>query len=153
MKKILFFTIFVLLVPSCSVKYPYRKYATVIDFTEITKSGFYITESNSVSFNYIPLGSLTSVVESGYEVLGSNAGDSSDDIYKLNSSKISYGDYIQAEPNEAIDELVSLSKEMGANGIINLKMNYNPAIYDKNGNVITASSYVVTGMAIKRLQN
>lgn len=36
-------------------KLQYTELVSTLDYTEYTKSGFFITESNSVSFDYAPL--------------------------------------------------------------------------------------------------
>lgn len=155
MKKFLFITSIVFLLSSCAVKYPYRQYSAVVDFTEYTNQGFFITESNSVSFDYDPIGSVSSVVKSGYEVLGqemSAKGNMKDDVYyHENTGKLKFGKYISANIEDALSELVNASKELGANGIINLEVNYISATYDKYGDVASPSSYIVSGMAIKSL--
>lgn len=150
MRKIIFFIIVAAMFASCGVKYPYRRYSNVIDFTEVTQAGFFITESNSVSFQYDPLGSVTSVVESGYEVLGNKDGQMNDDVYSYKSSNTKFGKYTYAQAEDAISELISSAQKLGANGIINLKITYTPSVHDKYGNIISPSSYVVSGMAIKR---
>lgn len=151
MRKILFTVICVFLLTSCAVKYPYKRYSNAIDFTEVTRSGFFLTESNSVSFQYDPLGSVSAVVESGYEVIGQKKEQSQDDIYSYNElANLKFGKYKFAEPEDAISELITAAKKLGANGIINLNLRYTSAIYDKNGIIISPSSYVVSGMAIKK---
>lgn len=100
MKKIISFCVVLLLVTSCTTyKIPYRRYSAAIDFSAYAQKGFFITESNSVNFSYEPLGSITSVVTSGYEVIsGNKAANPKDDIYNRNS-KIKYGRYIDADVN------------------------------------------------------
>lgn len=149
MKKFLFIALSAFLLSSCAVKYSYKRYSNAIDFTDVTSAGFFLTESNSVSFPYDPIGSVSAVVESGYEVLGQQKNLSRDEIYG-NSDKIKYGKYKFAEPEDAISELIAAAQKLGANGIINLSLRYSSAIYDKNGNIISPSSYVVSGMAIKK---
>jgi uncharacterized protein YbjQ (UPF0145 family) len=151
MKKIILLFFAVFLLASCAVKYPYRNYSSVIDFTEVITDGFFITESNSVSFQYDPLGSVTSVVESGYEVLGSKTHEANDDVYSHTAtSNVKFGRYIYARAEDVISELISAAQSLGANGIINLKITYTPSVYDKYGNVISPSAYIASGMAIKR---
>lgn len=153
MKRILFITSIVFLLSSCGVKIPYKQYSTFVDYTQYTNQGFFISESNSISFDYEPIGSVRSFVESGYEVLknnNSNKETTNTHTYSYDElSKMKFGKYVYASPDAAISELVSKAKEIGANGIINLDVGYIPATTDKNGNVISASSYIVSGMAIK----
>lgn len=149
MKKILFISLITLLLSSCAtLKPPYSRFSNTVDFSEYTRKGFFITESNSVSFNYNPLGSLTSVVQGGYEVLGREAISSNDEVYGVNA-KVTYGEFIPASIDDALDELYNSARELGANGIINFKLTYYPSEYEKNV-LVRHSSYVVSGMAIKR---
>lgn len=151
MKKILFISICTMLLASCAVKYPYKRYSSAIDFSEVTRAGFFLSESNSVSFPYEPVGSVTAVVESGYEVVGQQKNQTPDEVYSYQDlAKMKFGKYKYATPEDAISELISSAQELGANGIINLKTTYGSAIYDKNGAIVSPSSYVVSGMAIKR---
>ncbi len=151
MKKFLFTAICAFLLTSCAVKYPYKRYSSTIDFSDATRAGFFLTESNSVSFPYEPIGSVSAVVESGFEVIGQNKEQTKDDIYSYSElAKLKFGKYKFAEPEDAISELISAAQKLGANGIINLNLRYTGAIYDKNGNIISPSSYVVSGMAIKK---
>lgn len=152
MKKILAFTFLTLLLFSCGpIKYPYRQYSSAIDFSDVTRSGFFITESNSVSFPYDPIGSVSAVAESGYEVIKGAKEQTQDDIYSFDElSKMKFGKYKFAQPEDVISELISSAKELGANGIINLKITYTPATYANNGIIISPSSYVASGMAIKK---
>ncbi len=151
MKKILLFAAALLLLSSCGVKYPYNRYSSAIDFSAITRgSNFFITESNSVSFDYKPLGSVSSSVKSGYEVIKGEQKSRPEGYSFRELAKLKFGDYKYATADAAIEELISASKKLGANGIINLKIIYTPAVYDKNGNIISPSSYYTTGMAIDK---
>lgn len=149
MKKILFISLIALLLSSCTtLKPPYSRFSNTVDFSEYTRKGFFITESNSVSFNYDPLGSLTSVVQGGYEVLGRETISSNDEVYGTNA-KVTYGEFISASIDDALEELYNSARELGADGIINFKLTYYPPEYEKNV-LVRYSSYVVSGMAIKR---
>jgi uncharacterized protein YbjQ (UPF0145 family) len=149
MKKIISFCVVLLLVTSCTTyKIPYRRYSGTIDFSAYAQKGFFITESNSVSFSYEPLGSITSVVSSGYEILNLENLKSNDDIYG-SYKKIKYGKMIDASVNDALDELYNSALRLGADGIINFRSEYVPSLYNK-AVLITPDSYVVSGMAIRR---
>lgn len=149
MKKIilLFFTTSLLV--SCAVpRKAYVRESSAVDFSEYARKGFFITESNSVSFPYEPISSVSALVESGYEVLGEKR-SASDELYGLNLNT-KYGEFIRAKSQDALDELYEKSREMGADGIINLKIDYTPLRTSSNGSVISWESYYITGMAIKR---
>lgn len=149
MKKVIIIFATVALLMSCNVyRYPYSSTIVVFDYSEYAQKGFFITESNSVSFEYEPVSSIMAVVESGYEVLESRSGTSEDVVYgSFTTTK--YGDYVSASAQMAIDELYKSAINMGADGIINFKIVYTPYSY-YNGKVISYESYLASGMAIKR---
>lgn len=114
----------------------------VIDYSRYTSQGFFITESNSVSFDYKPIGSVVTVVKGTKkkETGKQGKGDS------VQERKKSFFDEPRAEyysVYEAIDEFVRKSKNAGANGTINFKVSYTNDKEFGNG-------YVITGMAIKK---
>jgi uncharacterized protein YbjQ (UPF0145 family) len=149
MKKIISFCVVLLFVTSCTTyKIPYRRYSAAIDFSAYAQKGFFITESNSVSFSYEPVGSISAVVSSGYEILNSENLKSTDDVYG-SYKKIKYGKMIDASVNDALDELYNSAIRLGADGIINFRSEYVPSLYNK-AVLITPDSYIVSGMAIRR---
>jgi len=149
MKKIISFCVVLLLVTSCTTyKIPYRRYSGTIDFSAYAQKGFFITESNSVSFPYEPVGSISAVVSSGYEVLNSEKSKSNDDVYGA-FQKIKYGKMIDASVNDALDELYNSARRLGADGIINFRSEFIPASYNQAA-LISPDSYIVSGMAIRR---
>lgn len=150
MKKIIFIATLVSLLVSCGIsKKAYIRESTFIDFSEYTRKGFFLTESNSVNFNYEPISSITALVESGYEVLNREGVTSSDAVYGTFSTT-RYGEYIRANAQDALDELYHSAIEMGADGIINLKIQFTPLRISSDGKVLSWESYYVSGMAIKR---
>jgi len=48
-------------------------------------------------------------------------------------------------------EIVESAKKLGANGIINLDVEYNPGTNDMYGKEVIPSSYIASGMDIKYL--
>lgn len=149
MRKISILLFATILFTSCVVKYPFITYSNVIDFTPYTDSGFFLTESNSVSFDYSPVGSLSTTVKSGYEVLNVSKKVSRDAVYN-DYTRIKYGKYISANVDDAITLLIESAKELGANGIINLNIVHTPDVINGYGHVVSPSSYIISGMAIKR---
>ncbi len=97
MRKFLFISAMALLLSACATmpKWAYTSYSASFDFTEFTNGGFFITESNSVSFDYDPIGSISGVGTSGYEVLRKEKQEASkieDNVYSQeNTEKVSYG--------------------------------------------------------------
>ena len=145
MKKILFFIFTVCVLSSCvsvpDSRSPYLRYHGVIDYSKYMSKGFFITEANSVSFDYEPIGSIAAGVESGWEILNhtTKTTTSDDDVYGSSTkTKVKYGEYIRAELDDAIEELYQACKELGADGVINFSISS------------SLGEYVVSGMAIKR---
>lgn len=144
MRKILLLIALSAIVCSCATvdfRTPYVKSHGVIDYSDYLSKGFFITESNSVNFDYEPIGSVTSVVKSGWEVLNQTKQrvTSVDDVYgSYNRSKVKYGDYVSATLEDAIEDLYSAAIALGANGVINFRV------------TSTEGEYVASGMLIKR---
>ncbi len=141
------------LITSCSVvKRPYIQESAILDYTTYTSKGFFISESNSVSFNYKAIGSVSAKVESGYVIKGvKEKAVPSDDIYKGNvstTSKVKYGGFKMANQNDALKEICERAMEEGGNGIINL--NIEPII-STNQYGTSVTGYFITGMAIRKL--
>ena len=156
MKKTILLIVLIAAMCSCEsvFKAAYTKNAYVLDYSEYTNKGFFLTESNSVNFDYKSLGSVSSLIYSGYEILN-NKVNSQKMVYTVdnvqNPKKIRYGKYINATSKDALDELCEKAMEIGANGIINIKVNYIPAEYDyKTGVRISEDGMFVTGMAIRK---
>ena len=156
MKKTLLSLIFVAAITGCSIipKSPYQQSAVVLDYSEYTNKGFFMTEANSVNFEYKAIGSVSAKVQSGYEIIGESVRKGmKDDIYgeTYDKHKVKYGKYKQAFSDDAINVLCNKAMERGANGIINIKVTYLPAIRDlKTGIVIEPDAIIVTGMAIRK---
>lgn len=153
MKKVL---VFLLLCCLCSCvttyKWPYVQESSILDYSQYTKKGFFITQANSVNFDYTPIGSISAKVEGGYEVLNIDAIKvSGDDIYTRQPEtkvKVKYGKYIKATPENTIDELYNRAIQNKANGIIGLQIKPITNYSQQYGNVVTG--YFVTGMVIKK---
>jgi hypothetical protein len=147
MKKVLLLLLSASIFNSCYVsRFEYNSYTSTIDYSEYTKAGFFITESNSVSFEYQPLGSITVVVKSGdikqkYQVVlddGTTLGLRDDDAK-----------WKEASSADALVLLHIKATQMNANGIINLKTSYIPEI-EEGGIIKHPSSVVISGMAIRK---
>lgn len=108
-----------------------------LDLTKYTRLGFFITEANSVSFNYDPIGLVSVYLDSGHEIKVVKE-ESKDPLYK-NDVKEKKGKFITASLEEALEMLYKEASNKGANGIINLRYEYIP----------TVGGWDVTGMAIK----
>lgn len=134
---------------SCAPKFPYRVNTYGVDFREHATQGFFITESNSVSFDYEPVGTVQLYFTSGYEVIKGKKESGRYTDQEL--QKLKYGDYVEATYAEALQMLVEDAKALGANGIINVKFHFQDGSYDIRGKPVFPPSKVsVSGMAIKK---
>lgn len=149
MKKLLSLCL-VALITSCSTyKVMYNASSGCIDYSTYSEKGFFITESNSVSFDYKPMGSLFVEISSGYEKrLEKNKKYLDIDGHEKSKTEISVGNWINATSKIAFDSLYKRSLDLKANGIINLQTKYYPATY-YNNTMVTGDKFIVTGMAIK----
>lgn len=127
-KKFFLLSVLVLGLSSCIVQGP--KYSEFGSVTNYSNYDLFITEATSVSFEYQPLGSVTSYVESGYS-----------------SGYVRSGDFILATSDAAIRVLADEAKKIGAYGIINVKVVFNNR-WDAQAKMYIPS-YTATGMAIK----
>lgn len=131
MKKIIISAVSVLLLSSCAITGPYyREYSNSIDYSKYSKKGFFITESNSVSFDYIPVATVYCVIHDGYvRIVDGKEYQIQGETYKSKDIewKIGYAD-------TTLEKLYQESHKLGADGIINLQFSNNRA----------------SGMAIKR---
>lgn len=120
MKKIFSLLLFATLIfSSCAPKIHMSSYS--IDLSRYNSSGFFITESNSVSFDYSPIC-----------LMGTQGGGKQYVNRKL--TKLSLDD--------VFDKFVDDCKSKGANAVINIKISQN---YGANEN-----SFYISGMAVKR---
>lgn len=125
MKKLLLLSIAVAFASCTTLQYSATTYS--IDYAKYTQLGFFVTESQSVGFEYTPVASVGSKIETGYE--NNNAGK---------TNKLTY-----ATADDALAYLVAQSQKLGANAIIGLKLtntSTNPML----------PSFEASGMAVKR---
>lgn len=148
-KKVLFLSLIAAItLSSCTAKYPVVVLTHSIDYSKHMSNGFFLTESNSVSFDYSPVGSVQVTLQDGWEVV---QGKKAEGYYTNEEfSKIKLGNYAPTTYREALDILVSKAEGMGADGIIGLKFSFIPPIVDKLGNKTGPSKITASGMAIKR---
>lgn len=134
---------------ACSVKIPYRYSMSYIDYNTVSQQyGVFITESNSVGFDYQPIGSISLMERSGNEVKNGKS-EASDGVYGNSLiTTVKYGDWIDASIDELLKIACQKAIEQGGNGIINLKVEYLPSTVVNK--VVYAEGYRVTGMIIKR---
>jgi uncharacterized protein YbjQ (UPF0145 family) len=149
MKKALFIAAMILALASCAPTGPqFSQIAGLIDYSQYP--GMFLTESNSVSFDYTPVGSLIAVETTGVVAKQTVKEKDMDDIYDngkgyRNNGKLYYNTYEttkgkvrHADPQSALTYAVDEAKTLGGNGIINLHIRR------------ITDGYEVTGMVIKR---
>ena len=136
---ILVFTI-LLAFTSCQTS-KYLLTTNFIDYSAICNNyDFFITESNSVSFEYKPLGSISVECVSG-RINTEEDGSKYDGTFSL-------GKYKLTSIEDAYKELFNMAVGRGANGVINLQSRYISAY--SIGHTTYESRWIVTGMLIKR---
>lgn len=124
MRKIACTLLLSILISSCVTLPMPKSELGVIDYTPMVKEGIYVTESNSVNFEYTAVGSIMAVEKGGWI----------NDTYQKPSAQKAFS---------------SISKELnriGANGIINLSISSSVEMTELKTYV---SVITVKGMAIK----
>lgn len=151
MKKfLLIFAAFVgLFLTSCVSSQHYSISTAYMDYSRYTQNGFFITEANTVPFDYTALGSMTVDVISGVDKSYVAPSKSSKD-YKFdemygspNEKKPSKWHY--ATPDEALAAIVERAKTFDADGIVGLNIK---AIINQKS--LKIEGYTVSGMIINR---
>lgn len=131
---------------SCTPKFSSKVYYT--DYQRYSDAGFFITESNTVSFDYIPVGSVvvrqTAGVMSDTEIISQNVPEKRgyDELYGELEKKRHSNSWKLPSDYTALDAVYKVAKEQNADGIINLKITM-PVV--NNASIIELS-----GMLIKR---
>lgn len=131
---------------SCTPKFSSKVYYT--DYQRYSDAGFFITESNTVSFDYIPVGSVvvrqTAGVMSDTEIISQNVPEKRgyDELYGELEKKRHSNSWKLPSDYTALDAVYKVAKEQNADGIINLKITM--------PEVNNASIIELSGMLIKR---
>ena len=154
--KILLFLGAALMLASCeSVKKSFSNSCYITDYSVAAKAGFFITESNTVPFDYEPIGSVVFIQESGWEKKKKQKSDSSsvegfDDVYGdhrpsyMRKEQEKSGDYRYASTESAITELMNDAFSLNADGILNFKQEVEFDLSQKPNKII------ISGMLFKR---
>ena len=151
MKRLLIaLTLFSMLAMGCSPAGIYS--LTAVDYNRFSEDGFFISESNSVNFEYEPISSVMAAVTSGYvreEIIAENTPNKKykDDVYGSTNTKGKMR-HVKATPDYVTDILVEEAKAKNANGIINFKFEPIREYSKLLGWQIVG--YSASGMAIKR---
>ena len=155
MKKVLIIMFFALFEVSCvTVSVKSLDIVSVLDYSPLTSKGIFVTESNSVGFEYEAIGSIYIEMRNG-TVKKSNQSKNRDEYDIIYSSKHNRSPQSIPERSEltkqksyniddAVKRLAYELQNLDANGIINLKIQH------VETNITHGEGYVITGMAIKR---
>lgn len=137
MKKYLIVGLFAVFLSGCASRAVWHTVS--IDYTSYYNEGFFITESNSVSFDYEPVGSFVTTVISG--TVRQTQRHRGRNVTRTVNKVMDHSD--------ALNELVYQCKQKGADAVINVKYRvlHKAKSYDPNN---TETSYEISGMAIKR---
>lgn len=100
---------------------PYA-FAGIFDYSPLTSKGVFVTESNSVSFDYETIGSLYAISDGGW-------------INKI---------YVEPSLDALYNEVLKQLDAYNANGIVNLKINVSGTVADRT------KRYSLEGMAIRK---
>lgn len=137
---------------ACAPTQWFTTYEASVDYYKAGLDGkVFITESNSVSFDYIPIGSIYIYQEHGY-IKNSESPSMTvvegDPIYGTTERKEYYGkkkDFRWATYESVLRAASERAIEMEGDGIINIKLSLRP---DKNNRNVLYPA--VEGMVIKR---
>ena len=132
-----------LLLTSCASTFTHATY--YIDYKDAGQGKLFITESNSVSFDYEPLGSiLVEEIPGAVKVsvpISDKERRNHDDLYTSSSKTVT--SYSQATAQTALNYAAQKCIEIGGDGLINVKLN--SYMDDHKRRVVQ-----VSGMVIKR---
>lgn len=146
MKKLFYILAIAAVFASCVMPAAGIKETNVIDYKRYFKKGFFLTESNSVNFDYSPIASVSTTVKGSVKVESAPKSNKRQEDQGLFGARINSNNTktnAKYTIHDAIDELVIKSHSLGANGIINFTITYT---YDKE----YGRGYIVSGMAIRR---
>ena len=135
-----------MLLTACAPKTYYNTSIGYINYSKYSESGIFLTESNSVNFDYTPLGSVSVTILSG------NVKKTRPNRYNYvdafgNRPDEKYTEWVVASPEEAIHLATQKAMEQGGNGIINLKFEPITHVVDSKH---SQSGILLTGMVIRK---
>lgn len=150
------------LLSGCRMHYPFMQEVYSVDYRAAGLDGkVFLTESNSVGFDYTPISSISIYERSGQvksekqereqEKKAKKPKPKWDEIYgdwdRSDSGKKSLKGWRDCSYQSALEKASRTAVDMGGDAIINLKMEYVPT-FDKDNTKI--GSVYVTGMVVKR---
>lgn len=129
----------------CSTKQPYINNTYYTDYRPFVKNGFFVTESESVSFDYDAVGHMETEMCSGCELI------SEKENKRTGNVKRKWGKYIKVELDDVMSEFQKRAVEKGSDGAIMLDIK--PIVKNirvDTWNVQALTGYKISGMLIKR---
>ena len=127
MKKVISGLLFISLLSSCASLPEPESLVGIVDYTPLIKSGIFVTESNSVNFDYTAVGSIVATEKGGW----------------IN------GKAKRPTTEGAFKNIIKELNAIGANGIINLNIIPSVEMSDVAMSKVYVSVITVKGMAIK----
>lgn len=130
----------ILALSSCTPKF--SQYVGMVDFRPYMEEGFFVTRSNSVSFEYEPIGYVEAIVESG-----NDKSIKVENKYKKEFEQTYYtsAKWRNATSEDAMKVIVEKSKQVGADALIDIE--FKVITNSSSGNI---ERVYASGMAIKR---
>ncbi|MDE6229436.1 MAG: hypothetical protein K2M40_06585 [Muribaculaceae bacterium] len=134
------------LLTSCAPKVQYVASSSYINYQTYAEQGVFITESNSVNFEYTPLGSVSAVVFPGYVKAIRPSQYRYVDFNGNPQLTEEYNKWQSADVTDAIALAVEKAKQQGGNGIINFQVR---PTSESDGKTVR-HGFIVTGMVISK---
>lgn len=138
----------VFILSSCNLRTYYTEYVGFVDYSSYLKRGVFLTESNSVSFDYDAIGTVSAIIYSGYIIAKQDRHIDQTEIYSDKEIvKNEAGQWKEARPDDALAAAVAQAVEKGGDGLINIKITPTSVVDNAK---YKRSGFMATGMAIKR---
>lgn len=148
MKKYLVLILLSVLFTGCSVKRPFMNMVYFTDYRPFLEKGFFISESDAVSFDYDAIGHTEIILTSGYEPTFGLSPNEKPKVGLL--EKKVKGNYIHVTLEGAMNNFYEKAAAKGANGA--LKLHIEPITIEsiKDGMpALEHIGYKMSGMLIK----
>ncbi len=153
-KSILISILTILFLNSCVTLPKYTTFHYANNFKYLTEKGIFVTTASSVGFDYNAIGLLTAISKRGINESKNKKEDLTDlekqemAFYGRGSLSNTNRTIKQANIEDAFKELYKGLQEMGANGIIDLKIEYSYVTLPNSK--IPLDEIKITGLAIKK---
>lgn len=141
MKK-LFFVLAVVILASCQTSSRFYKTETYFtDFRPFAEKGFLMT-TQPITDKYTSIGEVSFQCKAGYDPEKRKKAVTGDEMYYTPTAKIPPK---QCDVNDVLNQIYIKAKELGANGIVQLRIEYN----EETNKLHYFSDITVTGLAVK----